>query len=96
MATLEAISRHPSHTTIVTRNMLMKGQAAIVLLWSTTRGTRTGTFSSIAMSAMIPMTVKNVLAQFDKSSNDLHTENGVNCHFNKLLPICAEILMRQS
>ena len=96
MATLEAISRHPFQITRATRNMLMIVHAEIALPWSTTKGTRTGTFSSIAMHAMIPMMAKSILAYFDKSSDDLHTESGGNCHFNKLLPTYNEILLRQS
>jgi hypothetical protein len=96
MATLESTARHPYNTARATINVLMKGQAEIAPLYSTTKGTRTGPFCSIAMCAMVPTTMKSVIAHIDKSLDNLHTENDEICHFNKLLPIYDEILILQS
>ena len=93
MATLESTARHPYNITRATINVLMKGIAEIAPLCSTTKGTRTGTFCSIAMCAMIPTAMKSVIAHIGKSLDDLHTENDEICHFNKLLRIYDKILL---
>ena len=81
LTTLEAIPRNSSFATIVTLD-IMKGHAEIAPLCSTTEGTRTGTWCSVAMHAMIPTAMKNLHAQIGKSLECAHAEHKEICHFN--------------